>query len=305
MQPIEQRLAAGWTTGDANGMTTVTREEGIRAGVGFLETPGGRIFTVRHDPAASPHGALVICPPLLAEAIRNQRRELVLSWELSAVGWAVQRFHYRGAGHSSGDPAAMSFAGLVEDSLAAANDLRHRTGIENISFMGSRLGALAAAEAARECPGSPLILWEPPWDMDRYFEEIMRARMIGLLKSGRRGPSGKDLMDAFEADGVLDVVGNPVAYSLYESTRGLDPAELIIAAGPRPVLIVQMSVKPELRPGMVKLIERCREAGLNVDSVVVSHNEAWWFGASFVAEAAAGGLDAIPATVEFLGGMTS
>jgi pimeloyl-ACP methyl ester carboxylesterase len=244
---------------------------------------------------------------LLAEAIRNQRRELVLGWELSASGSAVMRFHYVGSGNSDGEPEDMTFSGLVADARAVAIELQERTGISAIGFVGTRLGALVAAAAAADFPGGSLVLWEPPIDLGRYYNEVFRARMIGLLKRGERSLGGKELMEVFARDGVLDVIGNPLPHSLYESTIALDLADLLIAAGPRPSLIVQMSVKPELRPGLTAVVEQCRAAGVAVDATAVGYDEAWWFGATghtFV-EVESGALDAIPITTSFLCGERS
>jgi pimeloyl-ACP methyl ester carboxylesterase len=306
VETIDRRLASGWSvsgTGAHEG-TTLTHESGISSTAGFLSTDRGRLFAVRHQPVGEPQRAVVVCSSILAEAIRSQRRELALGWELSAAGAAVARFHYLGAGNSDGATESMTFDGLVADARAVASSLQEETGLVSVDFVGTRLGALVAAAAAAHFPGGSLVVWEPPIDLGRYYNEIFRARMIGLLKRGERSPGGKAFMDAFARDGVIDVVGNPLPYSLYETTIGLDIGELLIAAGPRPILAIQMSVKPDIRPGLVALVERCAEAGVPVEPTSVHYDEAWWFGASgytFV-EVESGALDAIPATVDWLRG---
>ena len=124
----------------------------------------------------------MICQPFSAEVARSQRRELALAWELSSQGIAVARFHYLGTGHSTGDPEEMTFAQMVADTTDVAAALTERTGLPRVSFVGTRLGALVAAKAAAGYSDAPLVLWEPPPDMERYFKEILRARMIGLVK---------------------------------------------------------------------------------------------------------------------------
>ena len=302
MELIDRRLAFGWTAGDRDAAATMTRDDGLRTTAAFLDTPAGRLFTVRHDGNGPARGGVVICPPIYAEAARNQRREVVLGWELSSVGFTAVRFQYLGSGHSDGEPERMTFAQMVDDTTTVARDLQATCGGLPIAFVGTRLGALVAASAAAAFPGTPLVLWEPPIDMARYYNEILRARMIGLLKSGQRSASTKEVMETFARVGVLDVVGSPLAYSLYESTRQLDVEDLIVAAGPRPVSIVQMSVKPELRPALKELVERCRRPGVDLAATSVSYDEAWWFGASGyrVLEVESGGLDVVPITTQFL-----
>ncbi len=298
MEPIDRRLAAGWAPRTTPSAATMVRSDGIASAASFLETPQGRMFTVRHEPSGPSAGTIVVCPPILAEAVRNQRRELVLGWELSAARFAATRFHYIGSGHSDGEPETMTFEGLVADGARVAAESAPDAGI---GFVGTRLGALVATTVAAGFPGAPLVLWEPPLDMKRYYNEVFRARMIGLLRSGQRGPTSRELMDSFAAAGILDVVGNPLPYGLYTSTVDLDLGELLIAAGPRPVLIIQLSVKPQLRPGLAALVERCRGAGIDIATEVVGFDEAWWFGANgyTVLEVEAGGLDALPLTTGF------
>ena len=303
MEAIDRRLASGWGVAErADDPSRISHESGISSSAGFLDTPRGRLFTVLHEPAEPPDHAVVVCSPLLAEAIRSQRRELVLGWELSGSGASVMRFHYVGSGNSDGEPENMTFAGLVADARVAATELRERTGISAIGFVGTRLGALVAAAAAAEFPGGSLVLWEPPIDMGRYYNEVFRARMIGLLKRGERSLGSKELMEVFARDGVLDVIGNPLPHSLYQTTVELDLADLLVAAGPRPALVVQMSIKPELRPGLTAVLERCEAAGMTVGATATTYDESWWFGATghTVVEVESGALDAIPVTTRFL-----
>ncbi len=306
MQSIDRRLASGWTPSGGDSPSSMSRADGVRSTAAFLDTPGGRIFAVLHEGPDAPRTAVVVCPPVYAEAVRNQRRELVLGWELSAAGIAAARFQYRGSGHSDGEPTDMTFDEMVHDAVTVADHVQTTTRAEILGFVGTRLGALVAAAASQQFADGPLVMWEPPIDLGRYYNEVFRARMIGLLKRGERSVSTKDLMETFATEGVMDVVGNPLAYSLYRSTIDLDVAQLILDAGSKRMLIVQMSVKPEIRQGLAALVDRCAEAGAHVEATAVSYDEAWWFGASgySVVEVEAGGLDAIPITSRFLGEQT-
>jgi len=309
VEPIDRRLAAGWAIPPpvSSGTALLTHASGITTTVGFHDTGDGRLFTAYHEPQHGAHGAVVVCPPILAEAIRSQRRDLALSWELSDSGIAVMRFHYMGSGNSDGEPEQMTFDRLVADAVTVAGELRKRTGVADIAFAGTRLGALVAAAAAVEYPGAALAMWEPPLDMDRYYNEVFRARTIGLLKRGERAGSTKEMMEAFARNGVIDIVGNPLPYSLYETTIRLDLLDLLVAAESRHALIVQMSVKPQLRPALIALVERAAAHGIHIETAAVAYDEAWWFGASGYAfvEVESGALDAIPITTRFLAAATT
>ena len=233
MTSIEERLAPGWIAQPSPGGTEVGHPTGIRCDPAFVTVGDERMFLTIHHPVATPSVAMVICPPIYAEAIRSQRQELVLGWELSAAGVGAIRVHYRGSGHSDGNPATLTFGRLVDDARRAAQIVREELGAQTIGFAGTRLGALVAAAAAHDHPGAPLVLWEPLLDMDGYFTELRRARMIGRLKHGTSGGSGRGDMEVFAEQGLLDVMGNPVAYSLYESVIQLDPVRLVADGGAR------------------------------------------------------------------------
>ena len=50
-------------------------------------------------------GGVVACPSIYQDLFAGYRDEVLLARSLAARGIAVQRFHYRGAGHSDGDVA--------------------------------------------------------------------------------------------------------------------------------------------------------------------------------------------------------
>ena len=75
---------------------------GIEEEVGFLEASGSSLFVCQHRPLGPVTGAVVICPALFVDQLRNYRAEVSLARRLAASGVLVQRFHYRGTGHSDG-----------------------------------------------------------------------------------------------------------------------------------------------------------------------------------------------------------
>ena len=301
MDFTEEGFASGWTaTGELPG--SMVHESGMKSSAEFVDCPGGSVFTVVHQPSSTADLAMVICQPIYAEVARNQRRELILAWQLASVGIMAVRFNYRGAGHSSGRADQLTFADMVEDASEVARWLVNEWGQPRIGFVGTRLGALVAVAAAKGHPGSPLVLWEPPPDMDRYYNEVFRARMIGLVKQGRRTPSGKSSLDDFARDGVIDVLGSPLSHSLYQSTKDLELGELLDQAGPRPTSIIQMTVKQEIRPSLKGVLAR-RPAGSTIEATTIPYDEAWWFGAAGhgpVVETKLSAMEAVPRTVDFL-----
>lgn len=248
--------------------------DGSRHEAAFFGQPGGRRIGFTHLPAGQAEHGVVICPSVHAEFLRNYRKEALLARRLSAAGVAVQRFHYRGTGNSEGRPEDVSFATMCEDARDAASQLRARSGVGEVAFLGTRLGALVSAAASSD---EPVILWEPSVSGARYFREAFRARMVRELKLGAGTQvSGDTLVEELRSTGSLDVLGYLVHLALYDSTVDLTLAD---AVGPsaRPVLLVQVAKRTELRPEYESLVHRWAGAGFAVDTRLVSEDESWWY----------------------------
>jgi alpha-beta hydrolase superfamily lysophospholipase len=202
--------------------------------VGFAGSPPNRLFVAVHAPHRSPARALlVVCPPILADLAAQYRREVLLGRALAALGVCVVRFQYRGSGNSEGDPSETTFETLVEDTYVAAATALAVGPAGRLALMGTRVGALVAAAAARRYPAARLIVWEPV-DGAAYWREAFRARRIGGMTehAGRPVPGAEEELDRA---GWLDLLGYRVDRRLYHSLRtrtlsgelGHDPRPLL------------------------------------------------------------------------------
>ncbi|MGH2806114.1 MAG: serine aminopeptidase domain-containing protein [Actinomycetota bacterium] len=232
------------------------------------------MFGTLHLPADEPATGVVVCGPLQAELLRNYRREVLLARRLAATGIAVKRFHYRGSGHSDGATSAVTLQTMVDDALAAAAELE-RNGVGRIAFMGTRWGAVVAARAAAT-RGAPLLMWEPVMQASRYFDEILRFR---LMREINEDPTSslvqQDLIDELHLTGNVDVLGHTLELSLFESAAGTSLAGLVDDST-SPALLVQIGVGRSLRKEYVALAAGMRSRGADVTTEVVVDREAWW-----------------------------
>lgn len=257
--------------------TRIDESAGIREEIEFFGPELAKVYACLHAPLGRPVGGVVVCCSVHAELQENYRSEVLLARALAARGLAVQRFHYRGFGHSDGAPVEATFESMREDALAAVDRLRVKTGVSRPALLGARLGGLVAASAARELDGAPLVLWEPTRDPVGYFREAIRARLIHELRTGAgTRPSGDALIGELRDKGVLDVLGYPIHRRLYDSAgRRTLSAEL--GNRPRPILLVQLSRSRRLGPGYARLVGQLREDGFGVVAEVVPEQPAWWF----------------------------
>ena len=255
---------------------SVTRvdDDGTSIEVSYIDVPDGpTLFGVTHAPANLNGHGVVICSPINNDQLKNNRREVLLSGRLAAAGFAVQRFHYAGTGSSEGSSTALTVDSMASDTSHIADYLVSRTGVEVVSFMGTRLGALPAAAVAAE-RSAALALWEP-MEGATYFRELFRGAAIAEMSSDGGGATLADLKARFNAEGSMDVTGFAVHKSLYESRER--PLAALYGSGDAAVFLAQFRNKPELRRDLAALVEDWKADGRAVTWENVLFEEAWMF----------------------------
>jgi alpha/beta superfamily hydrolase len=242
----------------------------------FFGSGRQRIFGVEHRPAASPTGGVVICPSIHAEFVAGYGIDVSLARALASRGIVVQRFHYRGVGHSDGDFEEITFTTMREDALVAAGRLVGQAGGAPIAFVGTRFGALVAASAAADHAESPLALIDPTLEATRFFRDAWRAALIRDVKSGMtaRAP-GEKLSDVLARDGTIDLLGYPISRPFYESANG---RELVTEMGHgRRILVVQLGRSSSPRADLQEASTELQRRGCRVDLERVAEEVTWWF----------------------------
>ena len=194
--------------------------DGVRCEAGFVDTADGRLFTVRHLARTDPIGTVVVCSSLFAEEHTDYRRDFQLAQRLAGAGIATARFHYRGVGNSAPGAGAQSLAAFARDARSIAGVLATprdvKSGTSRLGFVGIGPGALVAAAAAARRDGSPVVLWKPVADGERYFRDLLRARLIAATRTGQTVTT-QDVLDALAAHGWADVMGFRVTATLRDS----------------------------------------------------------------------------------------
>ncbi len=249
------------------------RSTGAREIAEFVDVDGDRVYAVQHLPPEnlSPNAGLVICSPFFAEFPRNYRREVLLARRLAGLGVAAARFHYRGVGNSTGDPALLRLERLVEDIHAVTERLVERSGAVSVGYHATRLAALAAGAAASG-DKAPLSLWDPVVSGEKYFNEVLRTRMAQALHDQELGVSAGALRSQLAEGEAVDVLGHSLHSGFYDSMIGVELPE-VIGAAPREVLIVEFG---RGRKAVDRWIERLVEHGSHPVRVPTSEGESWW-----------------------------
>jgi alpha-beta hydrolase superfamily lysophospholipase len=144
-----------------------------------------RLFGWLHH---SPNGlkadvGVVVCQPFGYEAICAHRGMRAFAEAIAAAGMPALRFDYLGTGDSPEiDPEADQLQIWTQDVLAAAEELRLRTGVRHVCLLGFRLGALLATLAAAQGNTvSALVVVSPIITGRRYLRELRTTRMAAAL----------------------------------------------------------------------------------------------------------------------------
>jgi pimeloyl-ACP methyl ester carboxylesterase len=257
----------------ANLASRIDQRLGLVEEAGFHE---GGLFGVSYKPTSHTTGALVICPAILSEYDHTYSIDVSLARALAARGIAVHRFHYRGSGHSDGEPSEMTFETMLEDAIAATARFSAEVGIEEPAILGVRFGSLVAGALANARGGSPLVLWEPALIGRTYFREAWRADMMFQINEGAK-PATRDAFPALlERDKQVDVLGYPICKALYDSAL---ERTLVGETGERErrILVLRGGPPASARANLDQAVEELRGRGCEVDVEVLDDVLILWF----------------------------
>jgi hypothetical protein len=235
-----------------------------------------QIFGFRHTPLVKPRGAVVICSGLLADFRKNYRREVLLGRLLARDGWAVQRFHYRGSGHSDGDTHDVTLDQLTDDALYSARRVEGALDVETKVFVGTRLGAWVAARAATHVAGAALSLWDPTIDPNAYLREAFRARLLRDLRENKVSPSATPaaLQEELRRTGQVDVLGHTIYWPLFAGLVGRSLDDLLPPG--RRCQLVQIGSRDRVRRELATFVASGQRRGLALDLVIAGEEGSWW-----------------------------
>jgi Serine aminopeptidase, S33 len=274
MIPVSRSIV-GMAIQEPSGVSVRVDEElGIREEVGFIGPDGERMFSCIHLPDGEVRGAVLIASPVHAEHVANYRREVLLARRIAAGGLAVLRFHYRGAGNSDGETTDLTYGSMTDDARRARDHLAERAGSDVTAYLGTRLGAVVAADVAGESSAG-VALWEPILSGRVYLREIFRMSAMRELSQNRE-PRANSPEQELVSSGTVDVLGYPIATKFHEEVTHLELRQ-VLGGSPRPIVLAQIGTWSDLKTGYRSLESDLTDSGCDVSSVVITQPEAWWF----------------------------
>jgi pimeloyl-ACP methyl ester carboxylesterase len=243
--------------------------------IGYIGLGSEALFVAVTRPRYRATEAALICPPLHADFARNYRGEVILAEKLAAEGIVTARPHYRGLGHSSGDPASITLESMTADIKRTVELIQTRFDAERVVFIGCRLGGYVAAAAAASYPTSSLVMWDPVLEPSRYLREATRAVRLARLAGTTGVVDPRAAIDVeLEHRGFIDVHGYPIRKNLVVSL--VAPLPELLGGSPRPLLLLQFGRNGRARADYLKVEDGWRRQGFAVESAVIRGDIAWW-----------------------------
>jgi exosortase A-associated hydrolase 2 len=142
------------------------------------------------DAAVARQAAVLMCAPIGTEYMRTHYAIRLVGSQLAKAGFHVLRFDYHGTGDSSGTVDAGQFDLWLDDVALAAKELLDSSGVQDLTLVGLRMGAVLAVEAlaSRKIKANCLVLWDPVVSGGEYLATIakLHAEKAALRKAPLR-----------------------------------------------------------------------------------------------------------------------
>jgi exosortase A-associated hydrolase 2 len=215
--------------------------------------------SVRHD--------VILVPPFAEEMNRSRRMFSLVARRLAAVGIGALLLDLYGTGDSDGDFGDARWH-LWQKDLASAEQWLRSDGAQRISLLGLRLGAMLAADYARQPHTNieQLILWQPVLNGEAIMTQFLRLRLAAsMLDSVSERTSTQDLRRQLAEGNSLEIAGYELAPELVSE---IDQLRLEPLASPRIPAVHWLEVVADatrqLPPAAQRLIDAWQVWGVNV-----------------------------------------
>jgi uncharacterized protein len=165
----------------------------------FFSDEPRRLFGVYYQPKAERTDAapVLICPPIGHEYVRTYNLIRKLCTRLADKGFPALKFDYCGLGDSYCDGSEATVAEWRDNIRAAAAELSRRSGHNDLTVVGYRLGAtLVAGIRLEKAAIRSLVLWDPIVDGTAYIAELQKLQRACLVDTLRfRDPQPHRMSD--------------------------------------------------------------------------------------------------------------
>lgn len=210
---------------------------------------GEQVYLRLYQPAhAVATAGVVLAAPVGRERLRFYREMVTLARDLAGAGLAVLRFDYRGEGESGGRFRDSTVQQRIDDTVAAAAELRRAAGVETVTLLGAHLGASIAALSARAAGADGLVLCDPLAAPGAYVTALLRACLLQQVQHfGRHLTSDSRLRAALAEGGTASVYGFEYGGAFIAEIERLDVSPALETFAGRSLIVPFGPPAPETR----------------------------------------------------------
>lgn len=227
-----------------------------------------RLFGV-YQPAQGGGGnrAVLLCYPWGFEYVNSHRSMVRLATLLSQAGYHVLRFDYYGTGDSAGEDREADLEGAKGDIATAIGELRDLSGVDSVSIIGLRIGAVLGVQVAQDIPLTVdrIVLWDPVIDGARYLEEL-----YSLDDNSEISGVGPASVFPVEQGGGREVMGLPLTTRVASELSGI---KLTTAMAGLPHAMLAISTRHS--PGQKRLKAHMEAIGAGSAFERIDDHAAW------------------------------
>ncbi|MBU8921164.1 MAG: alpha/beta hydrolase [Bacteroidales bacterium] len=245
---------------------------------GRLYAPGGG------TPPAGSRG-LVICDSLFEEKFWCERVHSNLARRLSCAGWTVLTFDYYGYGNSGGDSDDVTLTSIYED-IGAACDLLRGKGVDTVSLLGLRWGALPACEvASRREDIDSIFLVNPVRKWKKQFMKALRANVAGQYAIFKKVVMTRDkIIEELLSGGdcvrsgyhMNNIDGYLISNKFFEEVSDAAFPEALPGNISKAAVITIPENQASSEASVDPLAETWRSAGADCEDVFIAEDNAFW-----------------------------
>lgn len=243
-----------------------------------LEGSRGALCAVYFEPHAgtAPRGDMLVVPAFAEEMNRCRAMVSLQARTLAGLGVGTLILDPYGTGDSAGEFVDATWAQWRDD-LRRGVAWLDAQGHGCRALLALRLGAVMAAELARDCAGvRNLILWQPVLSGKTFYTQFLRIRIAAEMNLPDRVKSTAELRRMSAAGQAVEVSGYAIGPAL---AAELDAAEFDTTDWPARIEIdwfeVQADGAATLAPASQQAIERTGAAGVAVNAHAVAGPPFW------------------------------
>lgn len=233
---------------------------------GYFQVGAYPLYSTLFRPVGPPTGALLLVEPFGEEKRCAHRMLVRMARKLAGAGLAILKFDFSGTGDSGGQHADADWPVWRAEIAAAAAFLQEQCGAVPLALLGSRAGALLAAEAAATLPLHKLLLIEPLLSGEELVLDLLRREKI---KGALQGQGGVDPELGWAAGQTADFGGIQVTATLAAAARRsvlLDSLQKLPET--LPILLLRVSGGKKLPPAWEPLVARVQKTPGGIARIV-------------------------------------